>query len=315
MNNLLPHFFHLQHLHLGEGTFEDSTLHQILRRLPFLRSLSFGPGAILTVPTITSIMTKPTRLRSLAHLRLDNFSAKRGYSVFDASSSAGSSGGRGQLHEAGYNPATFDFESDSEDDKWGSGGGIRITSKMHHEVGWEDEVGSGWVLPDYDTDDWVRTYGRLGKKFTVKRVEKLLRKAARNHIQVSGTAVEAVKVWQDLEEERLACIALRDLENARPNERRMKKNGGGGGGGRRGGGMGVWDLEREFGSLGRAEEFLWDRGLLERKELRWFEPPEEEEEEEEEWEEQEEVVDWRAVKRREREEDSEYDSQLTDPYD
>ncbi|GAA5980386.1 hypothetical protein JCM11641_001785 [Rhodosporidiobolus odoratus] len=94
----LPLFPHLTNLHLGPTTFDPATLHAHLLLLPELRTLSFGPEAVINSIRLRPLISGDERLPFLRILRLGIFTATRGWSV--------ETDGGGFLHPA-WNTETY----------------------------------------------------------------------------------------------------------------------------------------------------------------------------------------------------------------
>ncbi|GAA5877261.1 hypothetical protein JCM1840_003036 [Sporobolomyces johnsonii] len=77
-DTLLPRFSNLEHLYLGEATF-SSAIFDVVKQLPALTSLGFGPGALFDTWRLEALINGPARLAALKHLTLDVVYGKRGY--------------------------------------------------------------------------------------------------------------------------------------------------------------------------------------------------------------------------------------------
>lgn len=78
----LSGFPDLNHLHLGQGTFDRTTVADSLAKLPRLAKLSFGRAANILPGELQDLLDGPTRLPSLRVLVLDLLTpGKRGYRV------------------------------------------------------------------------------------------------------------------------------------------------------------------------------------------------------------------------------------------
>ncbi|BGP42692.1 hypothetical protein JCM10450v2_006799 [Rhodotorula kratochvilovae] len=78
LDDVLPRFFHLEHLALCEHTFTPIRLLSYLRSLSHLRTLSFDLGALATDELLLDILDGPLRLRHLRGLTLDHVECARG---------------------------------------------------------------------------------------------------------------------------------------------------------------------------------------------------------------------------------------------
>ncbi|GAA5877238.1 hypothetical protein JCM1840_003027 [Sporobolomyces johnsonii] len=77
-DTLLPRFSNLEHLYLGEATFTP-TLFDVVKQLPALTSLGFGPGALFDTWRLEALIHGPARLATLKKVTLDVVHGKRGY--------------------------------------------------------------------------------------------------------------------------------------------------------------------------------------------------------------------------------------------
>ncbi|GAA5921853.1 hypothetical protein JCM5296_002115, partial [Sporobolomyces johnsonii] len=79
---LLPRFSNLEHLYLGEATFTP-TIFDVVRQLPALISLGFGPGALFKTSRLEALIDGPARLPTLKQVTLDVVHGKRGYRYYE----------------------------------------------------------------------------------------------------------------------------------------------------------------------------------------------------------------------------------------
>jgi len=166
----IPHLINLEYLYLGQGVFSQ-TLIDPLRQVPNLRTLGFGPRAILEPSKLEELIVGPNRLLSLEKVIFDQFVAKRGWSV----------------------------EKDS--DKFTLHPG-HVLNPNHVGPGWEAHA-SGTALSDFDYD-----------------LKPLIKKIRGASIQIEGTTLEAIEVWDDFKVEVMCCelayaLQIRSLDDLR----------------------------------------------------------------------------------------------------
>ncbi|GAA5894819.1 hypothetical protein JCM5296_007590 [Sporobolomyces johnsonii] len=77
-DTLLPRFSNLEHLYLGEATFSP-TIFDVIKQLPALTSLGFGPGALFDTWRLEAVIDGPARLATLKQITLDVVHGERGY--------------------------------------------------------------------------------------------------------------------------------------------------------------------------------------------------------------------------------------------
>jgi hypothetical protein len=80
----LPRLINLEYLYLGEGTFTENLINP-LHKLPKLKTLGFGKGAVMDIPRLEEIILGPNRLPLLEKVVFDQFEGKVGWSIQDDS--------------------------------------------------------------------------------------------------------------------------------------------------------------------------------------------------------------------------------------